>query len=131
MKSIKKLAVVIFSAALVFNFLFVPAYSVNAYTSGFATLNVRESDRLFVEAATDDTGYVAVGLQIEFVDTTTGNVYSNGTQNTVYDGHAYSNLSTGWYTNILTYAKSYHWVSNGNITMAIIWDPFNGYAVIY
>lgn len=130
MSSIKKLATIIFSAALVFNFLFVPASSVDAYTTGFASLNVR-ADRLFVSAATDYTGYVAVGLQIEFVDTNTGSVYANGTQNTVYDGHAYCDLSTGWYTNIITYAKSYHWVSTGNITMALTWDPLNGYSAIY
>jgi hypothetical protein len=126
MKSFKKSASAIFALLLVFSLLFIPASAVNAYTVGRATLNVTDHSAY---AATDDIGYVDVGLQIMFTDTTTGKIYDNGTQASADSGHVEVYLSSGWYTNIITYARSYH--GNGNSTMALTWDSLNGYSYSY
>lgn len=126
MKSVRKLASAIFAVLIVFSLLFIPTTTVNAYTVGRATLNVTNHSAY---AATDDIGHVDVGLQIMFVDTTTGRIYDNGTEAASDSGHVELTLSSGWYTNIITYARSYH--GNGGSTMALTWDSLYGYSYFY
>lgn len=128
MKRFKKLATGVFAAIIALNLLFIPTSTAKAYTVGRATLIVR-SDRYLATAATDATGHCDVGLQIMFIDTNTGITWDNGTQTSSDNGHAECSLSSGWYTNYITYARSYH--GDGSSTMALTWDPTNGYSYFY
>lgn len=129
MKRIKKLATGIFAVAIALNLLFIPTSTANAYTLGKATLRVVEYDGFAASAATDSIGYVSVGLQFRYVAPSSGNIYENGTQGYSDNGHAYCYLFTGNYEFRITYAISYHSDQNG--TMALTWDPTNGYSYIY
>jgi hypothetical protein len=124
MKLYKKFAAAIFAFMFAFSFFLAPASTVNAYSVGIGTLNVYST---YAYAATSQPGsFVDVGLMIIFRNHPNDqNYYDRGDIKWSDNGFVDVTVSLPYYNLVITYAISHH--GNGNGTMAISWDPLNGY----
>lgn len=124
MKHFKKFVATMFACMFAFSFFLAPASTVNAYTVYRGTLNVYST---YAYAATREAGgHVDVGLMIIFRSNPNDQTYyDRGDINRAENGFVDVTVSLPYYNFVITYAISHH--GNGNNTMAISWDPLNGY----
>lgn len=129
MKKTKKFVTGLLALTLAINVFILPASSANAYYIDKATLVVEPY--VYASAGTDSSyyGYCSVGLQVTIYDPVSNITYSDGTQDSTDDGHAYCSIPVYGSGRIITSALSYHWDPNGY--MGLTWNPTNGYSYFY
>jgi hypothetical protein len=127
MKTVKRLLTCIVSLAIVLNVLVLPAATVNADSSGIATLTVQDFYRTWASASTYSDDTVTVSLSIDTYNTVDGTYFGNATGSTGFISVSVG-LSAGTNSIVMSASSSHY---DRVVRMNGSWSVDYGYSFYY